>query len=633
MVSHHRPARRLAGLLLAALAGSAGAEPAPCPAGGDGFRSPSAVAHYLEARLAGLRGDHPQAAEELRLAVIFDEGSAELRVAHAEALAAAGRLEAAEAEARRAVACDGTGRAAAAARLLLGRMLVARGQVEPALLELRAAMAIEAARAAEGERGDPEAWRLAAGLQVEAADLDGARATLGAAVAAVGGDGGGLRELGRLLLERRDLARAEAPLRRAVEVDPGDLEGWRLLAQVDEALRHRALARADWMALLRLDGENAEALLGLGRLALQDDDVAAGEEWFRRHLRAAGEGTEPRLRVAFEWLEARRPEEALRVAREGLAASPGEARLLLVAGLALHDLRRWSEAAALLGEVSPGAGDLWFSARVTMANALSRAGRNEEALAALAAPLAARPGEPRLVTLRATVLIRTGRMAEAVALLTEQRADRVRLGDLAALVEIEEALAEALVRAGRTAQAVDGLRAAIEVQPGELALRYALGAALARAGRPAEAVVEMRALLALDPENAEALNFVGYHWVEQGVRLDEAEALLRRAMAAAPRRGHIVDSLGWLMLRRGQVGRAVELLERAAQLTGPDPAVLDHLGDAYRAAGRPADAAATWRRALGGFGDEPPAEQLRLRSALERKLSGAAVPALRPVAR
>jgi Flp pilus assembly protein TadD len=143
----------------------------------------------------------------------------------------------------------------------------------------------------------------------------------------------------------------------------------------------------------------------------------------------------------------------------------------------------------------------------------------------------------------------------------------------------------------------------------------------------------MRALLAIDPENAEALNFIGYRYAEQGVRLDEAEVLLRRALQAAPRSGHIVDSLGWLMFRKGDVPRAVDLLEQAARLVGPDPAVLEHLGDAYRAAGRTADAAAAWRRALGNLGDETPAEQLRLRASLERKLSGLAAPPPGPVAR
>jgi tetratricopeptide (TPR) repeat protein len=519
------------------------------------------------------------------------------------------------------------------AHLLLGRILVARRQLQPALAELHASMAIEAARASGGERAEPEAWRLAALLQMEQGDLDAAAATLEEAVATVGSDGGGFLELGRALLERKEMARAERPLRRAIELDRGDLEGWRLLAQVDEGLRKRAEARVDWTALLRLDPENADALLGLGRLALVDDDPVAAEEWFRRHLRVASEGPEPRLRIAVEWLEARRPEQALRQAREGLVASPSEPRLQLVAGLALQELRRWKESAEVLAEVSPGAGELWFSARATMAYALSRAGLHDEALTALAPPLAARPGEPRLVTLRAGVLLRTGRAGEAVDLLADLRADRLRLDDQAALLEIELALADALVRSGRADDAVAGLRRAVEARPSEPALRYALGTALESAGRSDQAVEQMRALLTIDPENVEALNFIGYQYAEQGVRLDEAEALLRRALQAAPRSGHIVDSLGWLMLRKGDPRSAIELLEQASRLMGPDPSVLEHLGDAYRAAGRTGDATAAYRRALGSFGDEPPAEQLRLRASLERKLSSLAAPAIRPVAR
>jgi Flp pilus assembly protein TadD len=603
--------------------------PVTCPAAGSGLQPQGAVAHFLEGRLAGQRGDAAIAVEELRLAVAFDEGSAELRAALAAALAQAGKFETAELEARRAIACDPTGRAAGAAHLLLGRILLARRQPEPALVELQAVMAVEAARAMAGERGDPEAWRLAAELLVERGELDGAATLLEAAVAAVGADGGGLRELGRTWLERREPERAARALRRAVEVDRGDPEAWRLLALVEERLGHRNEARLDWLALLRLDPENPEALLGLGRLSLLDDDQAAAAEWFRRHLRVVGEGAEPRLRVAMEWLEASRPEEALRQAQEGLAAAPGAPRLLLVAGLALEELRRWREAAAQLSTISPGAGELWFSARAIMAEALARAGRPEEALAALAPALAARPGEPRLVTLQAGIWSRSGRAAEAAAKLSDLKADRARLGDPAGALEIEEALADALVRDQRGDEAVAGLRGAVEANPADTSLRYLLGATLARLGRDDQAEAEMRRLLALDPEHAEALNFLGYGYAERGVRLGEAELLLRRALAAAPRRGHIVDSLGWLLLRRGDVPGAIVALEQAVRLGGPDPVVLEHLGDAYRAAGRAADAAAAWRRALGSLEEASPAEQLKLRAPLERKLTTP----LRPVAR
>ena len=164
---------------------------------------------------------------------------------------------------------------------------------------------------------------------------------------------------------------------------------------------------------------------------------------------------------------------------------------------------------------------------------------------------------------------------------------------------------------------------AVQARPRDTALLYALGTVLERAGRPAEAVARVRAVLALEPDNAEALNFVGYTLAEQGQRLDEAELLVRRAMQLAPRSGHMVDSLGYIRLRRGDARQAVQLLEEADRLMGPDPSVLDHLGDAYRAAARTADAVAAWTRALGSVGEEPAAEQEALRGELTRKLEAA----------
>ena len=58
---------------------------------------------------------------------------------------------------------------------------------------------------------------------------------------------------------------------------------------------------------------------------------------------------------------------------------------------------------------------------------------------------------------------------------------------------------------------------------------------------------------------------------------------------------------GWVLYRRGEVERAVKTLERAVERVGPEPTVLDHLGDAYRAAARPEEAAGAYRRALEAF--------------------------------
>ena len=603
------------------------------PSSPERVSSPRAILHYLEARRATRAGDAARAAEELRLAVAHDPDSAELHVALALALAHSGRLDGAEQEALRAVELDRDGPPASDAQVLLARIHGARREPEKAALALREAIRIETARAEAGDRADPAPWRILAELQLEAGDEEAAARVLEDAAARIPGESAGFREMGRALLDRREPARAARALRRSVEIAPADAEARRLLGRAHQALRSDGEAREHYLAALRIEPEDDETLLALGEIALRAGDVAGAREWFTRHLRVAADLPEARLRIVFAWLDAGLPADALATARDGLAESGPEPRLKLGEGLALQELRRWPEAAAAFAAVRPEAGDLWFAARVSQAQALSRAGRHAEAERALEEPLAARPQDPRLVTMRAHVLERAGRGKQAQALLRRSLADLERAGDGAAVPPVAEALAAVLSRAGRPDEAVEVLSATLVARPREPSLLYALGTAHERAGRTDAAVAQMRALLALVPDHADALNFIGYVYADQGMRLDEAEDLIRRALDIRPRSGHILDSLGWVRFRRGDFAGAVELLERADALSGPDPTILDHLGDAYLAVSRGADAAATWRRALGSLGDEDPADQVRLRASLERKLRAVPAGATEAVAR
>ena len=83
-----------------------------------------------------------------------------------------------------------------------------------------------------------------------------------------------------------------------------------------------------------------------------------------------------------------------------------------------------------------------------------------------------------------------------------------------------------------------------------------------------------------------------------GQHYDEALDMLRRAVAARPNDGYIVDSLGWAFYRLGRYDEAVSNLEHAVEFKPVDPTINDHLGDAYWRAGRHVEARYQWRRAL-----------------------------------
>jgi Tfp pilus assembly protein PilF len=131
-------------------------------------------------------------------------------------------------------------------------------------------------------------------------------------------------------------------------------------------------------------------------------------------------------------------------------------------------------------------------------------------------------------------------------------------------------------------------------------LRFQLGVTYEKQGRFDQAVAEFRRVITLDPKHAEAYNYVGYMFAEKGVRLDEAEHLIQKALEIEPNNGYYIDSLGWAYYQQGRYADAVRELKRAVELTRgkEDPVIFDHLGDAHLQAGDESAALAAWEKSL-----------------------------------
>jgi tetratricopeptide (TPR) repeat protein len=141
-------------------------------------------------------------------------------------------------------------------------------------------------------------------------------------------------------------------------------------------------------------------------------------------------------------------------------------------------------------------------------------------------------------------------------------------------------------------------------------VRYAQAGAYWGAKKPAEAEALLRAILDDDPDNATACNDLGYHLADQSRNLDEAERLVRHAIAtdhldrrkagsAEPESAAYRDSLGWVLFRQGKLVDAKVELEKAAALPegAADPVVWDHLGDVLFRLNNKPKAKAMWEKA------------------------------------
>ncbi len=117
---------------------------------------------------------------------------------------------------------------------------------------------------------------------------------------------------------------------------------------------------------------------------------------------------------------------------------------------------------------------------------------------------------------------------------------------------------------------------------------------------------DLRRVIEMKPDYAHAYNALGYTLADRTDRIDEAYALIEKARTLSPEDPFILDSLGWVQYRRGQLDEALKHLRNAYEAR-PDPEIAAHLGEVLWKLGRKDEATKVWKTALS---DNPDHETL-----------------------
>ena len=167
-------------------------------------------------------------------------------------------------------------------------------------------------------------------------------------------------------------------------------------------------------------------------------------------------------------------------------------------------------------------------------------------------------------------------------------------------VIVEESwLAEARIlrETGDRKSALEVLDKALEQLPGSISIRYSHALLAAELGWVDVAEKDLRIIIAKQPENAAALNALGYTLADQTERYEEAEALIRQAFILRPDDASIVDSMGWISYRLGHLDEAEKFLRRAWALS-KNPEIAAHLGEVLWLNGEQEAARSVWREGM-----------------------------------
>ena len=391
-------------------------------------------------------------------------------------------------------------------------------------------------------------------------------------------------------------------------------------------------------------GESSAKNLAAGHLALADMARAAGDkaralQEARLALAGAPRSEEAALRV-FEYGLSVDPEQALRDATEFVAVQPNTRRLRVAVAGYLSDRGQFDAAMSELNAMAKRAPEdfdlLFMQAQVSYrAKKLEQARvfleqyvavQSQRLRASAAAGATDAPSAlAEAYQLLSKIAEEQGQLDEAVNLLAKIddpsvrfasrikqaliRAKQKRLNEALALIDSANAqtdeelimggsAAAAILRdANRVPEAIKRLQALDERLPDSVTIKYELAMLYERDNqiRPAERL--LRQIIVLDAGYAHAYNALGYSLADRNQRLPEALALITRALEISPQDPFIMDSMGWVKFRMGQLKEAVDYLERAYERR-PEADIAAHLGEVLWKLNRQDDARRIWAQGV-----------------------------------
>lgn len=149
----------------------------------------------------------------------------------------------------------------------------------------------------------------------------------------------------------------------------------------------------------------------------------------------------------------------------------------------------------------------------------------------------------------------------------------------------------------REQDAMAAANQALEAFPENIQIRYARAMLHDSLGNTEQAEEDLRAILSKQPDNAVALNALGYILTIRTERLDEARGYIEQALTLDPNNPAILDSMGWVLFRQGDTEAALEYLADA-WAAYPDPEVAAHYGEALWVTGNEEQARIVWEEGL-----------------------------------
>jgi tetratricopeptide (TPR) repeat protein len=422
--------------------------------------------------------------------------------------------------------------------------------------------------------------------------------------------------LGDAYTQIHDYPKAEAAYRKAVDLDPSELSHLRGLGQTLLSEEKYPEALIVYKKLVDLMPDDADVYLRIAQIYRELHQLDKAEENLVKARQYAPGSLEVMYNEAMIYQSQGRFEDAIRVLSDAVtgvksqsAVLPSRRRSLSILyqqlGMLYRDTQNYQAAIYTFQELGRLGDEEDHRARLLIMDTYRQAKDLPKALQAGRDAVAKYPKDSAIRSSYALLLGENQQAEEAAKLLQPdlkgKPSDRDVYLNLAQTYERSHLYKEAET-AARKAESLAG-----EPRENETAWLL-LGAIYERQKQFDKAEDQFKKILAVNPKNAIVLNYYGYMLADRGIRLEEAQDMIQRALEQDPYNGAYLDSLGWVYFRQGRFEDAEISLRKAADREQHDPTIRSHLGDVYAKQGRMDQAAVEWEKSLAEWRRSLPAD-------------------------
>ena len=453
-------------------------------------------------------------------------------------------------------------------------------------------IALEAARLwYDVDKGNPQARQALVGLLLSGNKLQEAKPHLQAIVNADGNPAQGFMQLHSLMSKHPDKAAVYAVVKELAQGYKQMPEAHFAVAQAAYAAAKYDAAFAEVREAMRLRPDWEIGALLQAQMLQQRESPQKASEYLDGFLRTHPKATEARANYARLLISNKQLKEAREQYQIMAKEQPGNPDIAVTLGLLALQMNDYDAAEAALKQGI----DLNYrdpdTLRYYIGQSYEERKRYPDAMQWYAQVKSGEqfiPAQARY----AYLLGRDNTLAEARQYLqnVQVQSDEQR----ALLIQAE---AQLLREAKNYRESYDLLAGALEKQPENPDLLYDTALAAEKVDKIDVLEANLRKLIKIKPDHAQAYNALGYTLADRKERLPEAKGYIEKALALSPDDPFILDSMGWVQFRMGNIDDAVTFLDRAYKQR-PDPEIAAHLGEVLWTKGQKADAEKVWRESL-----------------------------------